>query len=87
MRTIVIGGVTYFPEHKLTENVIATADARTALLGADYCLHAVPMQAFQFSATFFVGIAEHVDPGLPFISLSKDLELNTLKMMRTSIEN
>lgn len=34
----------YFPEHKLPENVIATTDAKTALLGADYCLHAVPVQ-------------------------------------------
>ncbi|WRX11471.1 Glycerol-3-phosphate dehydrogenase [Theobroma cacao] len=84
----------YFPEHKLPENVIATTDARTALLGADYCLHAVPVQVFQseatasilppvmqFSATFLEGIAEYVDPGLPFISLSKGLELNTLRMM------
>lgn len=49
LRTLSIFTVlrTYFPERKLPENVIATADARTALLGADYCLHAVPMQAFQ----------------------------------------
>ena len=35
----------------------------------------------QFSASFLEGIAEHVEPGLPFISLSKGLELNTLRMM------
>ncbi|MBA0878756.1 hypothetical protein Goshw_013980 [Gossypium schwendimanii] len=68
----------YFPEHKLPENVTATSDAKTALLGADYCLHAVPVQ---FSTSFLEGIAEHVDPGLPFISLSKGLELNTLRTM------
>lgn len=34
----------YFPEHKLPENVIATTDAKEALLDADYCLHAVPVQ-------------------------------------------
>ncbi|XP_057979361.1 glycerol-3-phosphate dehydrogenase [NAD(+)] 2, chloroplastic isoform X2 [Malania oleifera] len=68
----------YFPEHKLPENVIATTDAKAALLGADYCLHAVPVQ---FSSSFLVGIADYVDPGLPFISLSKGLELNTLRMM------
>lgn len=34
----------YFPEHKLPENVIATTDAKAALLDADYCLHAVPVQ-------------------------------------------
>ena len=35
----------------------------------------------QFSSSFLEGIAEYVDPGLPFISLSKGLELNTLRMM------
>lgn len=68
----------YFPKHKLPQNVVATSDAKAALLGADYCLHAVPVQ---FSSSFLAGIAEHVDPGLPFISLSKGLELNTLRMM------
>ncbi|PNT07517.1 hypothetical protein POPTR_013G090900v4 [Populus trichocarpa] len=68
----------YFPEHKLPDNVIATTDAKAALLDADFCLHAVPVQ---FSSSFLEGIAEYVDPGLPFISLSKGLELNTLRMM------
>uniref|UniRef100_A0A6L2MN96 Glycerol-3-phosphate dehydrogenase [NAD(+)] 2, chloroplastic isoform X1 n=1 Tax=Tanacetum cinerariifolium TaxID=118510 RepID=A0A6L2MN96_TANCI len=36
----------YFPDHKLPDNIIATADAKTAFTGADYCLHAVPVQAF-----------------------------------------
>uniref|UniRef100_A0A803PQ14 Argininosuccinate lyase n=1 Tax=Cannabis sativa TaxID=3483 RepID=A0A803PQ14_CANSA len=34
----------YFPKHKLLENLIATTDAKVALLGADYCLHVVPVQ-------------------------------------------
>ncbi|KHN19253.1 Glycerol-3-phosphate dehydrogenase [NAD(P)+] [Glycine soja] len=68
----------YFPDHRLPENVVATMDAKSALLGADYCLHAVPVQ---FSASFLESVAEYVDPGLPFISLSKGLELNTLRMM------
>ncbi|KAF9598853.1 hypothetical protein IFM89_031973 [Coptis chinensis] len=68
----------YFPEHKLPENVVATSDAKAALLGADFCLHAVPVQ---FSSSFLESISEHVDPNLPFISLSKGLELNTLRMM------
>lgn len=38
----------YLPKHKLPENVIATTDAKSALLGADYCLHAVPVQVFHF---------------------------------------
>lgn len=35
----------------------------------------------QFSASFLEGVADYVDPGLPFISLSKGLELNTFRMM------
>uniref|UniRef100_A0A7C9AZ56 Glycerol-3-phosphate dehydrogenase [NAD(+)] n=1 Tax=Opuntia streptacantha TaxID=393608 RepID=A0A7C9AZ56_OPUST len=68
----------YFPNHKLPENLIATTDAKAALQGADFCLHAVPVQ---FSAAFLESIADCIDPGLPFISLSKGLELNTLRMM------
>ncbi|XP_075668061.1 glycerol-3-phosphate dehydrogenase [NAD(+)] 2, chloroplastic isoform X2 [Castanea sativa] len=68
----------YLPKHKLPENVIATTDAKSALLGADYCLHSVPVQ---FTSSFLEDIADYVDPCLPFISLSKGLELNTLRMM------
>ncbi|KAL2897926.1 Glycerol-3-phosphate dehydrogenase [NAD(+)] 2 chloroplastic [Bienertia sinuspersici] len=35
----------------------------------------------KFTAAFLESIVDHVDPGLPFISLSKGLELNTLRMM------
>ncbi|KAM7499456.1 hypothetical protein LguiA_023870 [Lonicera macranthoides] len=68
----------YFPEHKLPGNVIATTDAKTALCAANFCLHAVPVQ---FSSSFLENIADYVDPTLPFISLSKGLELNTLRTM------
>ncbi|XP_026388757.1 glycerol-3-phosphate dehydrogenase [NAD(+)] 2, chloroplastic isoform X2 [Papaver somniferum] len=68
----------YFPEHKLPDNVIATTDAKTALDDADFCLHAVPVQ---FSSSFLEDISEHVNSSLPIISLSKGLELNTLRMM------
>ncbi|XP_068644251.1 glycerol-3-phosphate dehydrogenase [NAD(+)], chloroplastic-like isoform X3 [Aristolochia californica] len=68
----------YFPDQKLPGNVTATTDAKAALVGADFCLHAVPVQ---FSSSFLEGIAQHVDPKLPFISLSKGLELNTLRTM------
>jgi len=36
---------------------------------------------FRFSSSFLEGISTHVDPKLPFISLSKGLELNTLRTM------
>ncbi|KAI4302459.1 hypothetical protein MLD38_038201 [Melastoma candidum] len=68
----------YFPEHNLPQNVFATTDAESALCKADYCLHAVPVQ---FSTSFLRSIASFVDPALPFISLSKGLELNTFRMM------
>lgn len=38
----------YFPKHKLPINVIATTDAKAALLGADFCFHAVPVQVFHY---------------------------------------
>ncbi|KAL9233863.1 hypothetical protein vseg_008802 [Gypsophila vaccaria] len=68
----------YFPNHKLPQNLRATTDAKLALQGADFCLHAVPVQ---FTASFLESIVDFVDPSLPFISLSKGLELNTLRMM------
>lgn len=68
----------YLPEHRLPKNVMATTDARAALQGADFCIHAVPVQ---FSATVLESISEHVTPKLPFVSVSKGLELNTLRMM------
>ncbi|KAJ1288668.1 hypothetical protein BS78_02G105300 [Paspalum vaginatum] len=68
----------YLPDHRLPENIVATTSAADALAGADFCFHAVPVQ---FSSSFLESISTHVDPKLPFISLSKGLELNTLRTM------
>ncbi|EER98222.1 glycerol-3-phosphate dehydrogenase [NAD(+)], chloroplastic [Sorghum bicolor] len=68
----------YLAEHRLPENIVATTSAADALAGADFCFHAVPVQ---FSSSFLESISTHVDPKLPFISLSKGLELNTLRTM------
>lgn len=68
----------YFPDHVLPPNVRATLDAREALDGAQFCVHAVPVQA---SAAFLAGIAAHVPPGLPVLSVSKGLEVSSLEMM------
>ncbi|KAF0908238.1 hypothetical protein E2562_023859 [Oryza meyeriana var. granulata] len=68
----------YLPDHRLPENITATTSASDALAGADFCFHAVPVQ---FSSSFLENISTHVDPKLPFISLSKGLELNTLRTM------
>ncbi|KAL2611265.1 hypothetical protein R1flu_022957 [Riccia fluitans] len=68
----------YFPRHKLPLNVRATTDPRAALEGAEYCIHAVPVQS---SASFLRSISEFVPPTLPILSVSKGLELSTLEMM------
>ncbi|KQK20311.1 glycerol-3-phosphate dehydrogenase [NAD(+)], chloroplastic isoform X1 [Brachypodium distachyon] len=68
----------YLSQYRLPENVVATTSASDALAGADFCFHAVPVQ---FSSSFLESISTHVDPKLPFISLSKGLELNTLRTM------
>lgn len=43
----------YFSEHQLPGNVTATTDAKAALLGADFCFHAVPVQVCIFCYTLF----------------------------------
>ncbi|KAM0894768.1 hypothetical protein ACQ4PT_024237 [Festuca glaucescens] len=68
----------YLSEYRLPGNIVATTSASDALAGADFCFHAVPVQ---FSSSFLGSISTHVDPKLPFISLSKGLELNTLRTM------
>ncbi|XP_037419638.1 glycerol-3-phosphate dehydrogenase [NAD(+)], chloroplastic-like isoform X1 [Triticum dicoccoides] len=68
----------YLSEYSLPENIVATTSASEALAGADFCFHAVPVQ---FSSSFLGSISTYVDPKLPFISLSKGLELNTLRTM------
>ncbi|KOM34568.1 hypothetical protein LR48_Vigan02g071800 [Vigna angularis] len=61
----------------LLSTFVATTDAKSTLLGVDSCLHAVPVQCIFSRECCRV----YVDPGLPFISMSKGLELNTLRMM------
>lgn len=68
----------YFPNHILPNNVRATIDPTEALSQAEYCFHAVPVQS---SAKFLRGIAAHVPPSLPILSVSKGLEVSTLEMM------
>lgn len=48
-------------------------------LSIGYLLYQSP--SLQFSTPFLEGVAAYVDPGLPFISLSKGLELSTLRIM------
>eukprot|EP00271_Cylindrocystis_brebissonii_P000032 TRINITY_DN10036_c0_g2_i2.p1 TRINITY_DN10036_c0_g2~~TRINITY_DN10036_c0_g2_i2.p1 ORF type:complete len:762 (+),score=76.61 TRINITY_DN10036_c0_g2_i2:665-2950(+) len=67
-----------FPKHQLPANVRATVDPREALDGAQYCIHAVPVQA---SSAYLSGIAEFVPPNLPIFCVSKGLEVGSLEMM------
>lgn len=57
---ILLLGSKYFPDHRLPENVVATTDAKSALLGADYCLHAVPVQVVSFCWLFFTLPSLHI---------------------------
>ncbi|KAG0562818.1 hypothetical protein KC19_9G173600 [Ceratodon purpureus] len=68
----------YFPRHQLPTNVTATTDPKAALEDAQYCIHAIPVQS---SSEFLLSIAEYVPATLPFLSVSKGLELSTLEMM------
>ncbi|CAI5983667.1 unnamed protein product [Closterium sp. NIES-64] len=62
----------------LPDNVRATTDPREAISGAQYALHAIPVQP---SAAFLQSIAQYVPPTLPILCVSKGLELGTMEMM------
>lgn len=70
--------VKYFPQHQLPRNVAATTDAKEAIWNAQFCIHAIPVQA---SSVFLRSIAEYVPAQLPILSVSKGLEISTLEMM------
>lgn len=68
----------YLPEYQLPDRVKATTSAESALSGAQYAIHAVPVQ---HSRTFLTGIKQYIDPSLPIISVSKGIEVSTGKVM------
>ncbi|KAL5974801.1 Threonine aldolase [Asimina triloba] len=103
-KVVVLGGGSFgtaMAAHVAGNKAEMVVNMLTAMLGADFCLHAVPVQSqmdeniayrlkanalilsvsLQFSSSFLEGISQYVDPKLPFISLSKGLELNTLRTM------
>lgn len=56
----------------LPANVRATTDPADAILGAQYAVHAVPVQG---TRKFLEGIKDLLPPDLPFICVSKGLEV------------
>ncbi|CAI5473790.1 unnamed protein product [Closterium sp. Yama58-4] len=62
----------------LPDNVRATTNPKEAITGAQYAIHAIPVQP---SAAFLQSIAQYVPPTLPILCVSKGLELGTMEMM------
>ncbi|KAM1062132.1 hypothetical protein ACFXTH_026568 [Malus domestica] len=58
------------PRFALPENIIATTDAEAALLGADYCFHAVPVQVNTLRTVSQITPQALKNPREPFIALS-----------------
>lgn len=65
-------------EYLLPPNVRATTNPVEAISGAQFALHAVPCQ---HSRSFLEKIKGHLPPSLPFICVSKGLELGTGETM------
>ena len=68
----------YLPDYELPGRVTATTSAEAALCGAQYAIHAVPVQ---HSRAFLTSIKQYIDPSLPIISVSKGIEVSTGKVM------
>jgi glycerol-3-phosphate dehydrogenase (NAD+) len=68
----------YLPTYELPVNIRASTDAKEALAGCDYIIHAVPVQQ---SRIFLNGVKDFIDPATPLLCLSKGLEVGTCQMM------
>jgi glycerol-3-phosphate dehydrogenase (NAD+) len=68
----------YLPDATLPLNVRASADPAEAIGGAQYALHAVPVQ---HSRAFLSSIKDLLPPSVPVISVSKGLEVGTGALM------
>lgn len=74
----------YLPQWELPESVRATIDPAEALVGADFIIHAVPVQS---SKKFLAGVKDFIDPTTPILCLSKGLEVGSCEMMSQVIPN
>lgn len=68
----------YLPGRTLPLNVRATTDPRDAIIGAQYALHAVPVQ---HSRAFLEAVKDVLPPDTPIVSVSKGLEVSTGQML------
>ena len=68
----------YLPQHTLPPNVRATTDAAEAISGADYIVHAIPVQQSSAALAALRGI---IPPHVPILCLSKGLEVGTCRNM------
>eukprot|EP01128_Nolandella_sp_AFSM9_P003632 TRINITY_DN1582_c0_g1_i1.p1 TRINITY_DN1582_c0_g1~~TRINITY_DN1582_c0_g1_i1.p1 ORF type:complete len:466 (+),score=107.58 TRINITY_DN1582_c0_g1_i1:41-1399(+) len=71
-----------FPEHKLDNNISATIDPKEALAGAEFVVHAIPVQ---FSEGFLAKLKDVIPPNLPIISISKGISTTSLEFMNEII--
>ncbi len=69
---------TYLADYSLPEQLRATADLAEAVSVADVLVMAVPSQAFRSTLE---GVAAHLRPWVPVVSLTKGLELGTRMRM------
>mmetsp|Transcript_8270 Transcript_8270/g.29027 ORF Transcript_8270/g.29027 Transcript_8270/m.29027 type:complete len:454 (+) Transcript_8270:229-1590(+) len=68
----------YLPTHVLPKSVRATTVAADALEGAEYIVHAIPVQS---SRKFLSRISDLIPPSVPILSLSKGLEIGSNQTM------
>eukprot|EP00798_Chlamydomonas_sp_ICE-L_P032536 gene32536-17252_t len=75
--------IKYLKGYPLPHNIRATANVEEAILGAQYVIHAVPVQS---SRAFLKSIKKVLPPTVPLICVSKGLEIGTGLMMSEVIE-
>jgi glycerol-3-phosphate dehydrogenase (NAD+) len=68
----------YLPTHTLPSNVRASTNAAEALAGADYIVHAIPVQQ---SSAVLARLRDAIPPHVPILCLSKGLEIGTCRNM------
>ena len=73
----------YLTTYTLPDNVIATLDAKQALEGCQYIVHAIPVQA---STSFLNMVKDNVPKNVPVVSVSKGLEVGTGITMHQVLE-
>ena len=67
----------YLKSYPLPPNLRASTTVPEALAGAQYVVHAVPVQ---HSAAFLTQVAPYMPPGAPVLSVSKGLEVGTCQV-------